>query len=138
MSVERGRVGFFKVGVLPLLVLESLDLEILNSAEMPRLEDSIRELASAPVQHGVEIRNFSLRCEAPGCVSISAGVARLRRGRWKLADVCVTRDGAPVRHSEAALRFAGTGAVLSAPGMPDVALFEVDFQKPNQTTPDRP
>lgn len=136
LKVDRDRVGFFKVGLLPLLVLENLDFELLNSSEASRLENTIRELAGASVKQGIEIRGLSLRCESGG-LSLSAGVARLRRGKWRLQEVSLVRDGVSARHREATLRLDGANLVLSVPGSTDVTLLNRTPPKTTLQHPDK-
>jgi hypothetical protein len=137
LKVDRDRVGFFKVGVLPLLVLENLDFELLNPSEASRLENTVRELAGASVRQGIEIRGLSLRCESSGGLSLSAGVARLRRGKWRLQDALLVRDGVGVRHREAILRLDGASLILSAPGLSDVTLLNCAPPKSPPQHPDK-
>lgn len=105
------RRGFFRIGVLPMLVLDGLSLELCDTTRLSTVLTNVSALLN--VNHGatrvVEGRNFSLLFPAQKKADVRAQLIRLQsKTEWRLQDGVVHRpDGTSIQFRRATLRVAG-------------------------------
>lgn len=110
-GLEYQKRGFFRIGVLPIMVLDDVTLEVLDAE---RLREVIELAFSHPQFRGhksaipVEVRRFRFRCKTEPGLELSAKTLRpVGHGRWALSGVIIQRPGAqPIELAEA---FIGPG-----------------------------
>lgn len=105
------RKGFFRIGVLPMLVLDGLNLELCDTARLSTVLTNVS--ASFIIKNGatrlVEGRNFLLSFSMQKNVDVRARVIRLQSStEWRLQDGMIRRfDAPPIRFRHATLKVSG-------------------------------
>ncbi|SPE60038.1 exported hypothetical protein [Verrucomicrobia bacterium] len=108
------RKGLFRIGVLPVLVLDGLIVELRDAARLTNaLSEMSAQFALRPgAKKAVEGRRFTLFFAAKEDGRISAKLVRLESAsEWRLKDGTVQQPGvAPLVYSEGTLTVAGAQA----------------------------
>lgn len=144
--LDHQRRGFFKIGVLPVLVVEDVALEVLEPGS---LASTLADLPAALMGDGhrvpIELRNFSLRFPGDETPRFLAGRVRLAgRGVWQLSGPVAWRTTASQGlASQASLQVAGAQAGwltltgTNAPQMVDLFSDErISQTQSDQRTPE--
>lgn len=95
ISKEYARHGYFRIGLLPELIVDSVTLEIRNFSEVGRILSTVKA-RSKPLlpDHGVRIQNVCLKGDyGIGAVLVAARMQDLGNMRWQFADGVVSTDG---------------------------------------------
>jgi hypothetical protein len=118
------RKGFFRIGLLPCLVVENLDIQL---EEPEVMATALKRAAALLSSHGLaasrlEVRHLTVRANGEPAPRLTVGrLKRDRSGQWR-ADGLVARprEGAPVQMSEALLKPGSEGALLALPADPSL------------------
>ena len=108
------RRGFFRIGVLPLLVFDGLQIEVRDPARVSSILSSVsgRFASKGQIKKAVEGRDFTLRFASESSGRLRARRVRLERGtEWHLQDGTVDQlGGEAVSFSRATLTVTGANA----------------------------
>ncbi len=112
ISREYARHGYFRIGALPELVIDSVTLEIRNPSVIGRILDALNErsLPHLP-DKWVRIRNVCLKAGyGSRSIIVAAEIRKLGRLRWRFVDGVVSNDGTNFHtFDEASLSVSGPG-----------------------------
>ena len=126
---EYERRGFFRIGLLPVIVGEGVTLEFRDRAAAARSMDRVRQGLESSLGGGrIELRQLVVTCRGAEPRSLKAGRVRVEKpGRWRMSDgVAVETGRASLRASNALMQASGPQAgrlVLSDPGRVEADLF---------------
>ncbi len=111
ISKEYARHGFFRIGLLPELLIDSVTLEIRNSSEVSRILGTV-QARSQPLlpQKGVRIQDVCIKVDYEGQrILVASQIRDLGKPRWQFADGVVSTDGTNfVTFDHASLSVGGT------------------------------
>lgn len=104
--------GFFRIGVLPMLVLDQVTLEIWNETRAPQALERLRRWRGGLGSKVVEIRELCIKTGDASDVWLRAKRARFGlHGELELLDdVTFLKDAKELRMTKASLQFTGEDA----------------------------
>jgi hypothetical protein len=105
------RRGFFRIGVLPLLVIDGPVVEIRDPMKLSEVLSTVHceIFFKDHLTKSAEARDFSVRFGSEGGFLLQARLVRLERsGQWRLHEGMVKRPGAPaIAFQKASLQITG-------------------------------
>ncbi len=108
------RRGFFRIGVLPLLVIDGLSIELRDPSSLPATLNAVpsHALFKDFVRSAVEARQFALSCDSQKDFAVRARLVRLESSdEWRLEDGVVRQSGGgQLSFQRATLRISGPHA----------------------------
>lgn len=137
VSHDFQRRGFFRIGVLPLLILKGVTVEVLDRTRLAALLARVKKLSAAKQgADAIQIRDFSLVCSVPHQVVLRARSVRAEAGgRWRLEQGTVTvASSHPLSFHDGILSVsgpeAGTFTCGTAKGSLRISLFSLIPRNP--------
>ena len=112
ISTEYQRKGFFRIGVLPMLVCEAVRIELHDPQRVTNALNEVNELfETRRAGKALELRGVSLEFKGEVGLRLQAETVHLRdRGRWALSKASYRYSTNTVQIPEAVLEFVGSRA----------------------------
>jgi hypothetical protein len=109
LSNERQRKGFFRIGVLPLLVAHQVELEVRTPENFTNVRQQFHQhLSGKELKNAVELRGFTLTIPSTHTVVTAPRVRMISSDTWELnGPGTVVRDGSTNTFSRALLVTSG-------------------------------
>lgn len=110
--IDHERRGFFRIGVLPVLVAENVNIRILSADALTNVEPALAYNCPAAFAHRMELRRLHIHLPGTNAVELVAAVACLEsKSVWELSSVSLTDPaGQTVVYSRAELPVTGVAA----------------------------